>query len=95
MSSSLSTKQEDALDLKRCLEESERRSAELERTLANLSVELTRVQSLVENSGAGVIVVDSFERVVWTNNTFRKLFYVAKDERSDPTGSLKNCVLLE
>ncbi len=86
MSSSLSTKQEDALDLKRCLEESERRSAELERTLANLHVELTRVQPLVENSGAGVIVVDSFERVVWTNNTFRKLFYVAKDERTDPTG---------
>ena len=86
VSSESSTESIDVLDLMRRLEEAERRRDELERAAASGDQEQSRINALVENSGAGVIVVDSHERVVWTNQTFRNVFYTADGEEAEPNG---------
>ena len=86
MSSESSTQSVDVLDLMRRLEQSERRCDELERTAAIGDQEQSRINALVEHSGAGVIVVDSHERVVWTNQAFRKVFCTANGEEAEPNG---------
>lgn len=86
MPSESTTQGIDVLDLMRRLEQSERRRDELERAAAIGVQEQSRINALVEHSGAGVIVVDSHERVVWTNQTFRKVFCTANGEEAEPTG---------
>ena len=86
MSSESTTQSIDVLDLMRRLEQSERRCDELERTAAIGDQEQSRINALVEHSGAGVIVVDSHERVVWTNQAFRKVFCTANGEEAEPNG---------
>jgi PAS domain S-box-containing protein len=86
VSSESSTPTVDVLDLMRRLEQSERRCDELERAAAIGDQEQSRINALVEHSGAGVIVVDSHERVVWTNRAFRKVFCTANGEEAEPNG---------
>ena len=91
MSSDSSTQQLDAPDLMRRLEEAERRRDELERATLGGEHERQRMKALVDDSGAGVIVIDAHERVVWSNQTFKKLF--SKGEESSPVGQACHEVL--
>jgi len=86
VSSESSTESIDLLDLMRRLEQAERRRDELERAAAGHDQKESRINALVEQSGAGVIVIDSHERVVWTNQTFRTLFCTSNGEESEPNG---------
>jgi PAS domain S-box-containing protein len=86
MSAVTSTENVDLAELERRLEQAERRRDELERAAAAANLDQSRINALVEHSGAGVIVIDSHERVVWTNRTFREVYGTGSGKQSEPHG---------
>jgi len=86
MSSQVSDDNVELLDLKRRLESAEQRRDELERAAIVGNQEQSRINALVEHSGAGVIVIDSHERVIWANGTFRNLYCTINGKKAEPNG---------
>lgn len=84
---------DDPDDLRAELKRSRQRVRALESELRGLQMESRRLSALVNDSGAGFLVIDPDRRVIWTNPTFRRDFRDSDEESAKVLGRPCNEVL--